>query len=346
MKFKKILTAVLAAAMTCSLAACGNGGSSTPGSGNVSTDNSTQLASTDKVLNIGISKMMDHTAMNKSEKGFVDALESKGYVDGQNIKIDYQNGQGETSNLNTIATQFVGNKVDLIFAIATPAAQACFGQTTEIPIIGTAITDFADAGLVNDNNNPGTNVSGTTDMNPIEEQIDLLLELFPDTGTIGFVYTASEQNSVLQCKLAKEYIESKGLTTTEKTIINTNDIQQAVSSIVTECDALYLPTDNQIASAMSLVSSVCNTEKIPVICGENGMVENGGFGTLSINYYDLGFQAGLMAVEVLEGADISKMAIQKSTNYEYAFNEDAITALGITLPDKYKDFVIETASAE
>ncbi|MDE7398493.1 MAG: ABC transporter substrate-binding protein [Oscillospiraceae bacterium] len=346
MKFKKILTAVLAAAMTCSLAACSNGGSSTPGSGDVSTDNSIQLASTDKVLNIGISKMMDHTAMNKSEKGFVDALESKGYVDGQNIKIDYQNGQGETSNLNTIATQFVGNKVDLIFAIATPAAQACFGQTTEIPIIGTAITDFADAGLVNDNNNPGTNVSGTTDMNPIEEQIDLLLELFPDTKTIGFVYTASEQNSVLQCKLAKEYIESKGLKTTEKTIINTNDIQQAVSSIVTECDALYLPTDNQIASAMSLVSSVCNTEKIPVICGENGMVENGGFGTLSINYYDLGFQAGLMAVEVLEGADISKMAIQKSTNYEYAFNEDAVAALEITLPDKYKDFVVKTASAE
>lgn len=346
MKFKKILTAVLAAAMTCSLAACGNGGSSNPGSGDASTDKSTQLASTSGVLKIGISKMMDHTAMNKSEKGFVDALESKGYVDGQNIKIDYQNGQGETSNLNTIATQFVGNKVDLIFAIATPAAQACFGQTTEIPIIGTAITDFADSGLVNDNNNPGTNVSGTTDMNPIEEQIDLLLELFPNTQTIGFVYTASEQNSVLQCKLAKEYIESKGLKTTEKTIINTNDIQQAVSSIVTECDALYLPTDNQIASAMSLVSSVCNTEKIPVICGENGMVENGGFGTLSINYYDLGFQAGLMAVEVLEGADISKMPIQKSTNYEYAFNEDAVAALEITLPDKYKDFVVKTASAE
>lgn len=345
MRFKKILTAVLAAAMTCSLAACSNNGTSNnSGAADSGNENSTSLASTDKVINIGISKMMDHTAMNKSEKGFVDALESKGYVDGKNIKIDYQNGQGENSNLNTIATQFVGNKVDLIFAIATPAAQACFGQTTEIPIIGTAITDFADAGLVNDNDNPGTNVSGTTDMNPIEDQIDLLLELFPDTKTIGFVYTASEANSVLQCKLAKEYIESKGLKTTEKTIINTNDIQQAVSSIVTECDALYVPTDNQVASAMSLVSSVCNPAKIPVICGENGMVEKGGFGTLSIDYYDLGFQAGLMAVEVLEGADISKMPIQKSTNYEYAFNEDAIKALDFTLPDKYKDFVIKTTA--
>lgn len=380
MKLKKILAAVSAAAVVCSLAACsGNNTSSVsqPSTNSSGTAGSVESAGTDssdtessaaensaadaastsaseadtastdtngKTFKIGIAKLMDHPALNKSEDGFVAALKDKGYVDGENIEIDYQNGQGETSNLNTIATQFVGNSVDLIFAIATPAAQSCAGQTSEIPIIGTAITDFAEAGLVNDNANPGTNVSGTTDMNPFKEQIDLMLELFPETKTVGFVYTASEDNSVLQVTKVKEYLDEKGIGYTEKTIINTNDIQQAMQSIVGECDAIYIPTDNNMASAMPLVASIANPAQKPVICGEIGMVEGGGFGTLSIDYYNLGYQAGEMAVQVLEGADISTMAIQSQTEFQYGFNKDAIDALGFELPEKYKDFIVETAA--
>lgn len=367
MKLKKILAAVSAAAVVCSLTACSENNTSSVSQPSVAssdtTDSSADAAessaaestvadqadtasttSTDKNFKIGIAKLMDHPALNKSESGFVDALKDKGYVDGENIEIDYQNGQGETSNLNTIATQFVGNSVDLIFAIATPAAQSCAGQTTEIPIIGTAITDFAEAGLVNSNDNPGTNVSGTTDMNPFKEQIDLMLELFPDTKTVGFVYTASEDNSVLQVTKIKEYLDEKGVGYTEKTIINTNDIQQAVQSIVGECDAIYIPTDNNMASAMPLVASIANPAQKPVICGEIGMVESGGFGTLSIDYYNLGYQAGEMAVKVLEGGDISTMAIESQTEFQYGFNKDAVDAIGIELPEKYKEYVVETAA--
>lgn len=365
MKIKKILAAVIAAAtLCCGVTACNNtnsdsssdsssadsSSSSTANSsdGAQSSDNTSSTDSTPEKANVsvGVIKQMTHDALDKAEEGFIKALDDQGYKDGANLTLDRQNGQGETPNLTTIADQFVGNNVDLIFAIGTKSAQACLGKTQTIPIIGTAITDFVDAGLVDSNENPGTNVSGTTDMNPIEDQVDLLLELFPDVKTIGTVYTGSEDNSVLQANILKECVEGKGLTYTEKTIINTNDIQQAVSSIITECDALYIGTDNNMASAMALVSSICNPAKIPVICGESGMVENGGFGTLSIDYYQLGYQAGLMAVRVLEGEDISKMPIEKSTEFAYCFNKDAVEALGYTLPDKYADFVVETKAAE
>ena len=289
---------------------------------------------------IGITKMMDHVALNASEEGFVAALKDRGYVDGENITIDYQNGQGESANLNTIATQFAGNNVDLIFAIATPAAQAAMAQTETIPIIGTAITDYVEAGLVNSNEAPGTNVSGTTDMNPVSDQIDLILELFPETKTIGFLYNSSEDNSVLQTNIAKEYVESKGLAWVEKTVSNTNEVQQATTSILTECDAIYIPTDNIFASAMAIVGEICIEAKMPVVCGESGMVSVGGLATLGINYYDLGYSAGLMAADVLEGADVSTMAIQGSQNFDYAFNKDFADAIGFEIPEKYAEFVV------
>lgn len=323
MNLKKMLLAVGAAAMlTAALVGCGN----------------KDAGSTQEVKKIGISKMMTHAAMDEAENGFVQALRDKGY-DESKVEIDHQNGQGDTANLNTIATQFVGSNVDLIFAIATPAAQAAQGQTTEIPIIGTAITDFAGAGLVNSNDNPGTNVSGTTDMNPVEKQIDLLTKLVPDAQTIGLLYNTSEDNSVIQINLAKKYIESKGLKWVEKTVSNTNEVQQATTSIVNECQAIYIPTDNIFASSMTTVSEVCNEKKIPVITGETGMAKAGGLATLGLNYYDLGYQAGLMAVQVLEGADIKTMAIQGASQFDYYINEDTVKALGINIPDDLKQYV-------
>lgn len=317
MIMKKILAAAAAAAMLAACTAC-------------SGDN-------DKIK-IGISKMMTHDAMDRAESGFIDALEENGYDDSK-VEIDAQNGQGETTNLNTIATQFVGNNVDLIFAIATPAAQAAQGQTTEIPIIGTAITDFADAGLVNSNENPGTNVSGTTDMNPIKEQLDLMIKLVPDTKTVGFLYNSSEDNSVLQVEVAKEYVESLGLEWVEKTVSNTNEVQQATTSIVTECDAIYIPTDNIFASSMTTVNEVAVEAKIPVICGESGMVISGGLATIGLDYYNLGYQAGLMAIRVLEGEDISKMPIESATEFSYCINGDFAEAIGMTIPEDLQQYI-------
>lgn len=323
---KRIFAAFMAAAMLFSAAGCSsenNGG--------------------DKKIQIGVIQLVAHDALDKSYEGFVQALKDGGYGEDK-AEITFQNAQGETANLSTIADQYVGKNVDLIFAIATPAAQAAAGKTSDIPIIGTAVTDFAAAGLVNSNENPGTNVSGTTDMNPIEGQLDLLFELAPDAKTVGFIYNTSEDNSQLQVGIAKNYLDEKGIAYTEKTVSATNDVQQAITSLAKECDAIYIPTDNILSSSMSIVSEVTIADKIPVICGESSQVEGGALGTLGINYYNLGYQAGKMAIRVLEGADISKMAIESSEQYDFCINGDTADAIGITIPEKYADAVIRSAA--
>lgn len=337
---KKITAALAAMAMLFSAAACGE----TTEPANTDSSETTPLAqpadTPEGGYKIGAIQLMTHVALDQAYEGFVQYFADQGYVNGENITITYQNGQGETTNLSTIADQYIGDNVDLIFAIATPSAQAAAGKTSEIPIIGTAITDFAEAGLVDSNENPGTNVSGTNDMNPIAQQLDLMFELFPDVKTVGFLYNSSEDNSVLQTNIAKEYLEGKGISWVERTVSSTNDVQQAVTSIVTECDAIYLPTDNVFASSMTIVSEVANGAKIPTICGESGMVHGGGTATLGINYFSIGYQAGEMALRVLQGADISAMPVESSTNYDYCFNGDSAAAIGLTIPDKYAEFVI------
>lgn len=333
MKMLRKAAAALMAASMLAAAGCSGGDSvSTTAAGSTP-------ASDGEKLQIGIIQLMAHDALDQSYEGFVAALKDGGY-DESKVEVTYQNGQGETTNLSTIADQYIGKNVDLIFAIATPAAQAAAGKTSEIPIIGTAITDFAEAGLVNSNDNPGTNVSGTTDMNPIEGQLDLLLEFAPEAKTIGFIYNSSEDNSQLQVKIAKEYLDTKGIAYTEKTVSTTNDVQQAVTSLVNDCDAIYIPTDNVLASAMSIVSEVTLSSKTPVVCGESGMVKAGGLATLGINYYNLGYQAGEMAIRVLEGADISTMPIEASSNYDFCINGDTVNAFGITVPEKYAESVV------
>ena len=362
MKLKRIFSVLAAAAMLCCTTACGSSGSSSDSSGGTAGNSGNGMpvspgvlrgaenlsigsashspADTEKNYKVGIIKLMDHAALNLSEEGFVAALTDAGFVIGENLLLEYRNGDGDEAKLNEIADEFIANNDDLIFAIATPAAQACAKKTTKVSIIGTAITDFVDAGLVQSNARPGTNVSGTTDMSPIDEQINLMLDIFPDIGTIGFVYTASESNSAVQIATADKYAKSRGLNVVEKTVNSKEDIEGAFSEIVSQCDAIYLPTDNLIAANIPIVAGVCNSAKIPVFCAESGMVEAGGFGTLGIDYYDLGYQAGLMAVKVLDGTSIDRMSIQKSTKYEYCFNRTAVEALGITLPEKYREYII------
>lgn len=296
----------------------------------------------EEMASIGIIQYVEHVALDSAREGFVAALADNGYVDGENIAIDVQNAQADQSNLATISDRFVSNNVDLVLAIATPATQAIAGKTTEIPILGTAVTDYEVARLVDSNEAPGGNVSGTTDMNPIAEQIDLLTKLVPTAKTVGVLYTSSEDNSVLQAAIAKEAIEKAGLSYVEVTVTNSNDVQQAAQSIVGQCDAIYIPTDNVFASAMPVVHGVTSDSKTPVICGESGMVLNGGLATLGINYYDLGYQTGLMAVKILKGeAEPATMPIEASTAFDFAINGTVAEEIGLEIPADFQEYVIK-----
>jgi len=294
---------------------------------------------------IGIAQLAQHAALDAAREGFIAALAENGFVDGETVVIKLQNGQGDTNNMSTIADQFISENVDLVLAIATPAAQAVAGKTTEIPILGTAITDYEVAKLVDSNEVPGGNVSGTSDMNPVAEQIALIQKLAPDAKTIGLLYTSSEDNSRLQADMAKEAIAAAGLEFTEVTIDSSNDVQQAAQNIVSKCDAIYVPTDNIIASAMPILAEVANAAKIPVICGESNMVAAGGLATLGINYFDLGFQTGLMAVKLLNGeANISEMPIETASGFDYCINSDTAAAIGVEIPEDMKDFTVTTVA--
>lgn len=302
-----------------------------------------EAAPAEKIPAIGIIQYVEHSALDAAREGFVAALADNGYIDGETVTIDVQNAQADQSNLATISDRFVSNNLDLILAIATPATQAIAGKTTEIPILGTAVTDYVVARLVDSNEVPGANVSGTTDMNPIIEQIDLLIKLVPTAKTIGVLYTSSEDNSVLQASIAKAAIEKAGLKYVEVTVTNSNDVQQATQSIVGQCDAIYIPTDNVFASAMPVVHGVTIESKTPVICGESGMVLNGGLATLGINYGDLGYQTGLMAVKILKGeAETATMPIESATKFDFAINGTVAEEIGLEIPADLQQYVIES----
>ena len=289
----------------------------------------------EKTYKVGVVQLVQHSALDAANAGMIAGLKDAGFEEGVNVEYDQQNGQADQSNLQSIAQQFLSNEVDLILAIATPAAQVMANATEEIPIVGTAITDYAEAGLVNSNDKPETNVTGTTDMTPIAEQIDLLLQVVPDAKTVGTIYTSSEKNSQVQVDILKKVCAEKGLNVVERTISTVNDIQQATQSIVSECDVLWLSTDNNIASAMPQVVSVTDEVGMVVVCGEEGMVASGGTLTYGIDYYELGYSAGQMAAQILKGeGNPAEMAIQGSSKYSLVVNQEAIDAIGLELPEE------------
>ena len=246
--------------------------------------------------------------------------------------MDQQNAQGDQSACQTIASKLVNDDDDLILAIATPAAQAVAGSTTEIPIVGTAVTDFAEAGLVESNDAPGGNVTGTSDLNPVSDQIALLQKLVPDAKTVGILYCSAEDNSGIQAELAEEACKNAGLATQRFTVSSSNEIQQVVESMAGKVDAVYAPTDNVIAAGIATVSMVANENGLPVICGEENMVNGGGLATYSLNYRDLGYRAGEMAVKILKGeAKPADMPIEylSGDDLKLVVNEDTAKTLGI-----------------
>ena len=324
---KKLTAILLSLAMAVSMAAC----SSAPAG---------EESGEKEMVKVGILQLIEHNALDSAREGFVQALADNGYIEGENLEIDYQNAQGDPSNLSTMSERFVNNNSDMVLAIATGAAQSIASKTTDIPVLFTAVTDPVDAGLVSSNENPGGNVTGTNDMSPIAQQLDLMLKLKPETKTVGLLYNSSEDNSVLQIEIAKEALKERNIEWVEQTVTNSSDVQQAAQSVVPKVDALYLPTDNVIASAMPIVAQVATEAKIPVICGEENMVIGGGLATLGLNYYNLGYQTGEMAVRILkDGADISTMPVESQTDFNYLINGETAQAIGMEIPADLAEYV-------
>ncbi|MCF6412345.1 ABC transporter substrate-binding protein [Collinsella tanakaei] len=303
-RLKTLASAVVAGTLALALAACGGNGATTE-----TTDegSSTAEAATGSTYKIGVLQLTEHAALDASNEGFVAALDDAGI----DYEIDQQNAQNDQSACQTIASKLVNDGDDLILTIGTPAAQAVASATSDIPIIGTAITDFAESGLVADNEAPGGNVTGSSDLTPVADQIDLLQQLVPDAKTVGLLYCTAESNSEVQIAMAEEALDEAGIAHERYTVSSSNEIQQVVESMVGKVDAVYTPTDNTIAAGMATVSMVANENGLPVIVGCDTMVEDGGLASYSINYYDLGYKAGEMAVEILtEGANPAEMPIE------------------------------------
>lgn len=293
-----------------------------------------QQAAGEKTYKIGVVQLVEHGALDEANRGFVDGLKERGYEVGKNVKFDQQNAQADQSNLQNIVQRFVSDKVDLICAIATPSVQSAANVTKEIPIVGTAVTDYVSAKVVQSNEKPGGNVTGTSDLSPIADQIDLLMKLYPNAKTIGTIYSSSEINSEIQVKAMKEYAASKGLTVRVATISTVNDIQQAAQSIVGEVDVFYEPSDNIIASAMPTLASVTDPAGKGIICAVPTMVQAGGLATYGIDYYKLGVQTGAMAADILEGKrKPADMPIETAHELMLVINKKNAEKIGLTIPD-------------
>ena len=323
---KKSLAAVVAIMTALALTACSSTGSTESTESNESTESTD--AADGKTYKIGILQLTQHAALDNANAGFIAALDDSGI----SYTVDQQNASGDQPTCQTIAEKLVNDGNDLIYAIATPAAQAAAGMTKDIPIVLSAVTDPAESGLVADNNAPGGNVTGTSDLTPVAEQIDLLKQLIPDAKTVGILYCSAESNSAIQAEMAREACEENGLEAIDFTVSSTNEIQTVVESMVGKVDAIYAPTDNTIANGMATVAMIANDNGLPTICGESGMVDAGGLATYGIDYYQLGYMAGEMAVDILVNgtspADIP-IGYLSAAKCELAVNEETAAKLGI-----------------
>ena len=339
---KKILAFVLAGTML-AMAGCGSKTADTAAETETTAAATTEAAvdttettapETDQKFTVGICQLVQHNALDAATQGFEDALKEK-Y--GDNVTIDYQNAQGDSTTCATIVTGFVNNNYDLILANATPALQAAVSATTDIPILGTSITDYGAALNLSDfSGTTGMNVSGTSDLAPLDQQEKMILELVPDVKKVSILYCSAEANSKFQANEIEKYLDEDGIAYEEFTFADSNDLQSVVSSAVSDCDAVYIPTDNTAASNMTIVSNVTEPAGIPVICGEENMCKSGGLATLSISYYDLGYTTGQQAIRILsEGEDVSTMPIENAAATTKEYNASYAEAIGMTMPEDY-----------
>ncbi|MBO4899449.1 MAG: ABC transporter substrate-binding protein [Lachnospiraceae bacterium] len=339
---KKIVSLVLAAAMTLSLCACGTTGAETTDGAAAETETAaTDDASADASAasgdsyTVGICQLVQHPALDAATQGFKDSLTE---LLGDKVSFDEQNAAGDSATCATIANQFVASNVDLILANATAPLQAAAAATNEIPILGTSVTDYATALEIDGwTGKTGVNISGTSDLAPIAEQAAMLNELFPDASNVGILYCSAEPNSQYQAKMMTESLATYGsYTVKEYTFADSNDIASVATTASSECDVIYVPTDNTAASNAEVINNVCLPAGVPIIAGEEGLCKGCGVATLSIDYYDLGYATGKMAYEVLvNGADISNMEVEYAPQVTKEFNKTICDELGVTVPDSY-----------
>lgn len=323
MKCKKFLAAAAACLMVAGLAACGN-------------EPSTPSNPDEKVFQIGIVQLVEHNALDEATRGFQEFLTEKL---GDKVQFNVQNAQGEQTNCTTIVNQFVSSKVDLIMANATNAVKAAREATSDIPVVGTSVTDYVFSGLVASNEAPGANVTGASDMNPVNVQVQLMKTLCPEVKTVGIVINSGEENSAIQAEEAKTAFEAEGFAVKIYSVADTNEIQTVVTAACNEVDAFYEPTDNLIAANVPTMSNITTAAGKPVICGEGGMCESGFLATYAISYYELGRAAGEQAFNILvNGADPATTPIFffDVSQLTLVVNEQNAAELGITIPEELK----------
>ena len=289
-----------------------------------------------KKYKVGICQLVQHEALDAATKGFKDALTEK--LGAENVEFDEQNAGGDSATCATITNQFVANGVDLIMANATPALQAAMAATTEIPIVATSITDYATALEITDwTGKTGINVTGTSDLAPLADQAAMIKELCPQAKTVAILYCSAEANSKYQADVITKELTALGLESKVYTCADTNEIASITTQACQECDAIYIPTDNTIASATAAVNEIAEPAGVPIIAGEEGICRGCGVGTLSISYYSIGQKAGEMAAEILlNGANPAEMEIQYAADLTKKYVAERATALGITIPEDYE----------
>ena len=326
---KRILCLTLAAAMVAfSFASCGSSSDS-------SKDDSKK--SDDKTYTVGICQLVQHEALDAATKGFKEALTKKL---GDKVKFDEQNASGEANNCATIVNKFVSDNVDLIMANATPALQAAYNATPSIPIVATSVTDYAtalDMDVKDWTGKTGINVTGTADLAPLDQQAAMFKELLPDVKNVGIIYCSAEANSKFQAVEIAKQLKKLGISSKEYSFADTNDVSSVVTKAVSECDALYAPTDNTVASNGKLINDIAEPAGIPLIAGEEGICRLCGVATLSITYYDIGYSAGEMAYDILvNGKDPADMDIQYSEKLQKKYDKARCDKYNIKVPDGYE----------
>ena len=326
--FKKLLSVALASTMVVGLAGCGN--SATTNGGSDSTADKSG-----KTYTIGICQLVQHEALDAATDGFKKALKDKL---GDKVKFDEQNAAGDAPTCSTICTSFVTNNYDLILGNATAALQAAVSSTDNIPVLGTSVTDYGTALDISDwNGVTGKNVSGTTDLAPLDQQAKCIKELFPDAKNIGIIYCSSEPNSIYQSTTITKYLEDEGYKIKEYTFADSNDVASVTKSACDASDVIYIPTDNTAASCTEAINNVAGPAKTPIFAGEEGIAKGCGVATLSISYYDLGYETGEMAYDILvNGADITKMEVKAAPKFTKEYIADRADDLKVTVPDDYE----------
>ena len=329
---KKIISVAMAAAMAAALAGCGGAASSSAPASSAAASAADSTAA--KTYTVGICQLVQHEALDAATQGFKDALTAKL---GDAVKFDEQNASGDSANCATIVNGFVSNNVDLILANATAPLQAAAQATVTIPVLGTSVTDYATALDISDwTGTVGNNISGTSDLAPLDQQAAMVQELFPDAKNVGLLYCSAEPNSVYQCDVMEGCLTDMGFTVSRYAFTDTNDVTSVAQTAADASDVIYIPTDNTAASNTEAIANVLLPAKVPAVTGEEGICSGCGVATLSISYYDLGYATGEMAAKILtEGADVSAMPVQYAPNVTKKYNAANCEALGLTIPDDY-----------